>query len=239
MRASAIMFATVLLLGAVMLPVTSPAPAPVRGPMVGGTSGVANPVGIDLPDGHFTENLGQVRNEDVRFYLSSGNVNVGFTVGAVLLAVVEHTDQKPDAPFQFGFDEYLAPQDPVAARGVLVRISFTDSHVVEPKGRGELSFMNNYFLGNDPSKWLTGVRNYREVVYENLYDGIDLVYGVKDGHLKYEFHVGPGADPAQIEIAYEGVDRLFLDMDGGMTASTAVGDVRDLAPVSYQGELEI
>jgi PKD repeat protein len=239
MRTSVVVFATVLLLGAVMLPVTTPAPAPVRGPMVGGTSGVANPIGIDLPDGHFAENLGQVRNEDVRFYLSSGNVNVGFAIGAVLMAVVEQTDQKPDVPPPFDFDQYVAPEDPVAARGVLVRISFTDSHVVEPEGRGELSFMNNYFLGNDPSKWRTGVRNYREVVYEDLYDGIDLVYGVKDGHLKYEFHVSPGADPRQIEIAYEGVDRLLLDIDGGMTASTSLGNLRDLAPVSYQESEEI
>jgi hypothetical protein len=207
--------------------------------MVGGASGVANHVGIDLPDGHFTENLGQVRNEDVRFYLSSANIRVGFAAGTVLLAVVEHTDQKPDAPPPFGFDKYVAPDDPVAARGVLVRISFTNSHIAEPEGRGELSFMNNYFLGNDPSKWLTDVHNYREVVYEDLYDGIDLVYGVKDGHLKYEFHVNPGADPAQIEMTYEGIDRLRLDSDGAVIASTTVGDVKDLAPVSYQGKDEI
>ena len=235
-RVCVLLYATLLILGTATLPSAVFAPAPIDGATTGVVNGVAAPVGINLPDGPFTKNLGQVRNAQVRFYLSSGNVNVGFAVGAVLLAIVEHADQKPIAHALFGLEEGVASEDSVATRGVLARISFIGANVVEPEGRGELPYRNHYFLSNDSSSWLTNVRNYREVVYKNLYDGIDLVYVTKDGRLKYEFHVSPGKNPAQIEMAYEGVDRLRLDSDGGIIAATAVGEVRDLAPVSYQGE---
>jgi hypothetical protein len=236
-RTFVLFLAAILLISTAMVHVSTLAPN--SEPSIGDVKGSPVPISQSLPDGYFTKNHGQIRNENVRFYLSSGNTRVGFAAAAVLLMVVEHTDQKPDISSSFDLAEYLAPEDRVTTRGVLVRISFANSHVVNPKGRGELSFTNNYFLGNDPSKWLTGVHNYREIVYENLYDGIDLVYGMKDGHLKYEFHVSPGADPGQIEIEYEGIDGLLLDIDGGITASTSIGSMRDLAPVSYQESEEI
>ena len=34
----------------------------------------------------------------------------------------------------------------------------------------------NYFLGNNPAKWLTDIPNYGRIRYRSIYDGIDLVY---------------------------------------------------------------
>jgi len=136
-------------------------------------------------------------------------------------------------------DHLAAVDEATTMRLFAYMLRFEGANKVTPIGFDRLPFNSNFFIGNDSSMWRTNVPNYRGLSYQNLYDGIDLVYGVKDGRLKYEFHVSPGADPAQIEMAYEGIDRLRLDSDGGMTASTAVGDVRDLAPVAYQDEDEI
>lgn len=43
-------------------------------------------------------------------------------------------------------------------------------------GADELTSKRNYFIGNDPSKWRTGVANYGKISYEGVYRGIDLVY---------------------------------------------------------------
>ena len=51
----------------------------------------------------------------------------------------------------------------------------------------------NYLLGNDPTKWHTGLRTYERVVYRNLWPGVDMAFTGQSGTLKYEFLVRPGA----------------------------------------------
>src|SRR5262249_50689968 len=34
----------------------------------------------------------------------------------------------------------------------------------------------NYYVGNDPSQWHVGIPTYARVEYQDVYDGIDLVY---------------------------------------------------------------
>jgi hypothetical protein len=43
-------------------------------------------------------------------------------------------------------------------------------------GLEELPGKSNYFIGNDSTKWRTGIPNYAKVKYANVYPGIDFVY---------------------------------------------------------------
>jgi hypothetical protein len=43
-------------------------------------------------------------------------------------------------------------------------------------GLDGLAGTSNYFIGNDPAKWRSGVPTYAKVKYEGIYPGIDLVY---------------------------------------------------------------
>src|SRR5262245_22313602 len=43
--------------------------------------------------------------------------------------------------------------------------------------------VSNYFLGEDPRAWRTGVPHYARVRYENIYPGVDLVYYGAAGRL--------------------------------------------------------
>src|SRR5437867_3699813 len=106
------------------------------------------------------------------------------------------------------FREDEGDETAVGASGV--RIGFDGSNPVAPRGRGELPTRSNYFAGSDPSKWRVGITSYREVVYEDLYDGIDLVYRSDGAGLKYEFVVRPGADPDRIRWSYQGVVGLEI-----------------------------
>src|SRR5271170_6917442 len=43
-------------------------------------------------------------------------------------------------------------------------------------GSDELPGTTNYFLGNDPARWRTGVPTFAKVRYTDVYPGVDLIY---------------------------------------------------------------
>lgn len=62
------------------------------------------------------------------------------------------------------------------------------------EGMDDAESTSNYFIGNDPSKWVTNVSHYRKVADREVYPGIDLVYYGDGRSLEYDFIVRPGAD---------------------------------------------
>ena len=46
-------------------------------------------------------------------------------------------------------------------------------------GEERLPWNNNYFIGNDPSKWRKNVPNYSKIRLKSVYNNIDLVYYFK------------------------------------------------------------
>ena len=98
-------------------------------------------------------------------------------------------------------------------------------------GPSEMSF--NYYLGNNPEKWKSGLKGYQSIQCNGLWDGIDMNYKIQNGRLKYEFYVGPDADFSQIKIAYTGLDKMLLKK-GNLYLSTSVGDIIEMAPVAWQ-----
>jgi uncharacterized repeat protein (TIGR01451 family) len=99
-------------------------------------------------------------------------------------------------------------------------------------GSDKLPGMSNYFIGNDPHKWHTGIPQFAGVRYQSVYPGIDLVFYGTQGHLEYDFKVAPGADPAQAEMQFDGGK---VELSGGDLVLTGSGaDVRLQAPRIYQ-----
>ena len=112
-------------------------------------------------------------------------------------------------------------------------VSFENAKTISPAGGDRALFDSNFFFGNDPAKWRTDVPNYNEVVYEDLYDGIDLVYRMRNGEVKYEFVVQPGANPSAIAMSIIGADSVGLDA-GGLVIDVGTIEARDSLPYSYQ-----
>ncbi|HWB63155.1 MAG TPA: PKD domain-containing protein, partial [Chitinophagales bacterium] len=92
----------------------------------------------------------------------------------------------------------------------------------------------NYFLGNDPAKWASGVRIFRKIKYTNLYNGVDLVVTAGSGlQMKYDFVVAAGGNASVVKIKYTGPDRMRLK-DGRLEIKTSVGTLSEDPPVAYQ-----
>lgn len=96
-----------------------------------------------------------------------------------------------------------------------------------------LATYNNYFIGNDPSKWTSGCKIYQAVTYKNVYPNIDVRYYTSStGQLKYDIIVNKGGDPAKIALYYDGIDGLKLK-NGSLVIKNSVNDVTEMEPESY------
>jgi len=75
---------------------------------------------------------------------------------------------------------------------------------------------------------------YHEVVYRELWRGVDLVFRGGSRQLKYEFVVQPGAAIEDIQLTYRGAANLSLDERENLQIHTEYGILLDEKPVSYQ-----
>lgn len=94
----------------------------------------------------------------------------------------------------------------------------------------------NYFLGNDPAHWASGVPMYHDVRYEGIWPGVDLRMYSASGGFKYDLELAAGADPGRIAMAYEGLEGLEVDRAGRLVLRTSVGDVIETAPVAWYAD---
>ena len=136
---------------------------------------------------------------------------------------------------------YITPREvalalqPSPDEGVSLALRFLGADPrAEAAGSGRAPGTVNYLRGDDPSRWRTDVPTYYGVVYRELWPGIDVRLSGREGALKYEFRVRPGARPEDIRLAYRGAQGLRRDGDGALQIETALGDLRDAPPISYQ-----
>ncbi len=102
------------------------------------------------------------------------------------------------------------------------------------RGVDELPGRRNYFIGNDASRWRTGVPTFRAVRYEEIYPGISLTYYGNQRQLEYDFAIAPGADPSTIRLTFDAGVRPRISEEGELVLRTSRGEVRQRRPVIYQ-----
>src|SRR5450755_3441890 len=101
------------------------------------------------------------------------------------------------------------------------------------QGDKALATYNNYFIGNDTTRWQSNCKIYQAVTYKNIYPNIDLRYYTENDQLKYDLVVHPGGNPDNIVMKYKGADKLIVK-GGQITIHTSVGDVKETIPHTYQ-----
>lgn len=91
----------------------------------------------------------------------------------------------------------------------------------------------NYFRGNDPSKWVSDVHKYQEIILYEIWDGIDFRMYESENALKYDWILHPGADSRKIKIEYEGLSDLNI-IDGKLAMINSIDTIWESAPIAYQ-----
>jgi hypothetical protein len=143
--------------------------------------------------------------------------------GAVLAIQTAHASQhasQPEKTEQF-VDMKLVGANPAAAL----------------TGADPLPGKTNYIIGNDPHKWRSGVPQFGGVRYASAYPGIDLIFYGNQGHLEYDFRVGPGADPSQPELEFDGASKL--ELSGGDLILTGLSEGKGKGKSKDDGGLRL
>ncbi|HLP12854.1 MAG TPA: PKD domain-containing protein, partial [Flavobacteriales bacterium] len=91
----------------------------------------------------------------------------------------------------------------------------------------------NYFIGKDRSKWVSRATVSKQVDILNADDGIDYNFYTVNGNLKYDVRLHAGANPANLYIDYEGVQKLSL-VNGDLHIQLSNGEVIEKAPLAFQ-----
>jgi len=101
-----------------------------------------------------------------------------------------------------------------------------------------LSWNNNYFLGNDESKWAPDCGNYQRLVLKDVWEGVDVQWRGVGQSVEFDFVVTPGADASQIRVECLGLTGdLEATADGGeLLLSTSLGFLRQALPEAFQIE---
>jgi Beta-propeller repeat len=99
------------------------------------------------------------------------------------------------------------------------------------EARNPASATVNYFVG---ATQYTNLATYHEIVYRQVWPGIDMVFRGEGSELKYEFQIAPGADPGLIHLVYDGARGVSIASEGALQVETALGMLRDSRPRSYQ-----
>ncbi len=149
-------------------------------------------------------------------------------------ALVRYSAQSGGTTFYFTTQEAVFSLA-AKAKGLVLRLRFLGAN---PKpviaGQTTESGTVNYIIGNDPARWHTNLQTYGEVVYRDLWPGIDLLFRSENGQLQYEFLLGPGARVRDIQLAYRGARNLSVDRTGNLIIHTALGNITDSHPTTYQ-----
>lgn len=91
----------------------------------------------------------------------------------------------------------------------------------------------NYFIGKDRSKWASRVGVYDELRYSEVEEGVDLIWSMDAGRMKYTFHVAPFVNINTIGVEYNAVRKLELKQ-GRLVITLPNLEVIENAPYVYQ-----
>ena len=117
---------------------------------------------------------------------------------------------------------------PITIHSHAYKVNFVKaSGNVELQPDKALPTYNNYFIGNDSSKWKGFCKIYQGVTYKNIYPNIDVRYYTDQGTLKYDLIVNPGGNINDIALQFEGVDNLSIK-NKELIIGTSLGEMKEL-----------
>jgi hypothetical protein len=170
----------------------------------------------------FTENKGQVKDQ---FHRERSDILFGGTDGTMTYFLksngVSYQTKKPAA--EAGFEEIIYRLD----------VEWLNCN---PEARVEAKSPFDGIANFYSNSTLIKAKTYKEVVYADIYKGIDLKWYSKGdrSQLKYDFIVKPGADYTQIKLNFKGAEKISVNAKGELEVLTSNGRICEQAPVVFQ-----
>lgn len=166
---------------------------------------------------YFEENLGQT-DAQARYFARVGGYSLFLTPERIA--------------FNLQLDEPAESAESVRSYGLFMDFVGANENPIL-SGESIQAGISSYFSGQ-PDEWVTGVSHYESVRYAGLYDGIDAMFYGNPQQIQYDFIVAAGADPSQIRLKFNPVERVSLTDNGDLKLSLGERVLTMNAPYSYQ-----
>lgn len=183
----------------------------------------------------FEANQGQFE-APVRFVTQGSGYTLFLTEDEAVLSLRRSASSEP--PSAEGDDP--ATTLPGRPADAVVRMTLVGANANPTvSGQDQMITRSNYLVG-ERAAWRTNVPNYAKVHYDEVYDGIDLIYYGNQQRLEYDFVVQPGADPDVIMLDFDGLEArgeqaaLRVADNGDLILAIDGGEIRQHKPYLYQ-----
>jgi len=157
----------------------------------------------------FTPNVGQF-DPTVKFAVEGNNCNqLGTDTGTVYMLA---------EPYGKSAEKQAQTASLVSQK---LYLYFLDANLSPDMTTGDqVSWNNNYFIGNNPEQWFSDVPNYKHILLSDIYDGIDLTCSSNDRRIDFEIIIHPDSDPSQIVFRhtdYDSISEFSVNENGELT----------------------
>lgn len=128
-----------------------------------------------------------------------------------------------------------------AVRGAAIDVLFNGCNtqeMVEISREDEAPYYENYYLGDDDAKWITGLYPVRKIRLKNVYSNIDFVIYTKGEEVEFDWVIHPGGQTDKISFTFTGQDSIKL-INGNIFCHTSAGDFVVQKPHAVQNEKSI
>lgn len=201
------------IIGLCLAGATASASAPVGTPLPPSPAAAANAVmTAPMP---FLANQGELSDDAVRYYVHTFAGSLFVTRDGQLVYAVPQRAGDEAATWAF-------------------RETFAGSQPISPAGDARSPVRVSTFKGPDPTAWHSAVPAYDTVDVGEAFPGVRVSLRAAGSSVEKLFHVAPGGDVGDIDIAVAGVDRLAIDGRGRLVLATDLGEIPFSAPVAYQ-----
>lgn len=163
----------------------------------------------------FLENLGQVKNPQVKYYTRA--------LGATVLITED------------GMISYALPDGaPDSGKGWI--INERPIHGGEPRvtGVNKSPVKASYFSGQDPSQWKSRLSAYESIEFGTVFPNVSMTLQASEDNVEKIFHVQPGGRVDDIRLLLDGAQGLSVAQDGRLVVQTGLGQISFTKPVAYQ-----
>ena len=95
------------------------------------------------------------------------------------------------------------------------------------------SHYHNYFIGNDPSDWKSGVRGYTSIIDPNYFEDGKLIYLTENNQLSFHLELAAQGDISQFAFQIQGADSVWIDAHGNLRLQHRFGEISYSKPLAW------
>jgi gliding motility-associated-like protein len=194
----------------------------------------------------FIENKGQMSDNNgkpipfVLFKTEAPNVNIwitesGMTIQTLVLRKEEIAESQMNEIEKQESKQNHQPKKRKFMDWERIDLEFKGAQIKKENVIKEIASETDFnFFNGHCQNGIYGVKEYQKITIKNIYPNIDwVIYRKKEGEVKYDFVVHPGADYKQIELVYKSKNRINLNQEGQLEFTTKYGDILEKKPISF------